>query len=55
MKNLTLVIPAKHEKYSLPEVLKELKSINLYVTNIKCFKLNETNTKSPKPSNKKYS
>ena len=34
---------------------KELKSINLYVTNIKCFKLNETNTKSPKPSNKKHS
>jgi glycosyltransferase involved in cell wall biosynthesis len=31
MKNLTLVIPAKHEKYSLPEVLKELKNFNLKI------------------------
>ena len=26
MKNLTLVIPAKHEKESLPHVLEEIKS-----------------------------
>jgi len=32
MKNLTLVIPAKHEQYSLPKVLEEIK-------NIKCKKL----------------
>jgi len=32
MKNLTLVIPAKHEEYSLPKVLEEIK-------NIKCKKL----------------
>ena len=31
MKNLTLVIPAKHEEYSLPEVLKELKNFNLKI------------------------
>jgi glycosyltransferase involved in cell wall biosynthesis len=31
MKNLTLVIPAKNEKYSLPEVLKELKNFNLKI------------------------
>jgi glycosyltransferase involved in cell wall biosynthesis len=31
MKNLTLVIPAKHEKESLPEVLKELKKFNLKI------------------------
>ncbi len=28
MKNLTLVIPAKNEEYSLPKVLKEIKNIN---------------------------
>jgi glycosyltransferase involved in cell wall biosynthesis len=32
MKNLTLVIPAKHEEFSLPKVLEEIK-------NIKCKKL----------------
>jgi glycosyltransferase involved in cell wall biosynthesis len=31
MKNLTLVIPAKNEEYSLPEVLKELKNFNLKI------------------------
>lgn len=31
MKNLTLVIPTKHEKYSLPEVLKELEKFNLKI------------------------
>ena len=31
MKNLTLVIPTKHEKYSLPKVLKELKKFNLKI------------------------
>jgi hypothetical protein len=28
MKNLTLVIPAKDEEYSLPKVLQEIKKIN---------------------------
>ena len=28
MKNLTLVIPAKNEEYSLPKVLEEIKNIN---------------------------
>lgn len=28
MKNLTLVIPAKNEEYSLPKVLKEIKNVN---------------------------
>ena len=28
MKNLTLVIPAKNENYSLPKVLDEIKNIN---------------------------
>ena len=32
MKNLTLVIPAKHEEFSLPKVLEEIK-------NFKCKKL----------------
>jgi glycosyltransferase involved in cell wall biosynthesis len=31
MKNLTLVIPAKNEEYSLPEVLKELEKFNLKI------------------------
>ena len=34
MDNLTLVIPAKNEKESLPEVLEELKNYDLIV---KCF------------------
>ena len=28
MKNLTLIIPAKHEEYSLPKVLDEIKNIS---------------------------
>jgi hypothetical protein len=28
MKSLTLVIPAKHEEYSLPRVLKEMQNID---------------------------
>ena len=31
MDNLTLVIPAKNEKESLPEVLEELKNYNLEI------------------------
>ena len=31
MDNLTLVIPAKNEKESLPKVLEELKSFNLKI------------------------
>ena len=32
MDNLTLVIPAKYEKESLPSVLKELDKFNLNIT-----------------------
>ena len=31
MENLTLVIPAKHEKESLPFVLEEIKDFNLKI------------------------
>ena len=31
MDNLTLVIPAKNEKESLPTVLKELEKLNLHI------------------------
>ena len=47
MKNLTLIIPAKNEEYSLPKVLDEIKKIN-------CKKYIVLSKSDTKTINKKY-